>query len=44
MRWATGGMAVRLVMFNILVFLILTTLSLLIGLGLPLPALSGIWP
>ena len=41
MRWATGGMAVRLVMFNVLVFLILTTLRLLTGLGLPLPALPG---
>ena len=41
MRWATGGMAVRLVMFNILVFLLLTTLRLLIGLGLPLPTLPG---
>ena len=41
MRWATGGMAVRLVMFNVLVFLILTTLRLLTGLGLPLPTLPG---
>lgn len=41
MRWATGGMAVRLVMFNVLVFLILTTLRLLLGLGLPLPVLPG---
>ena len=41
MRWATGGMAVRLVMFNVLVFLILTTLRLLVGLGLPLPSLPG---
>ena len=41
MRWMTGGMAVRLVMFNVLVFLILTTLRLLTGLGLPLPTLPG---
>ena len=40
-RWASGGMAVRLVMFNVLVFLILATLRLLIGLGLPLPVLPG---
>lgn len=41
MRWASGGMAVRLVMVNVLVFLILATLRLLVGLGLPLPTLSG---
>ena len=41
MRWATGGMAVRLVMFNVLIFLILTTLRLLTGLGFPFPALPG---
>ena len=41
MRWATGGMAVRLVMFNVLIFLILTTLRLMVGLGLPLPSLPG---
>ena len=41
MRWDTGGMAVRLVMFNVMVFLILTTLRLLVGLGIPLPVLSG---
>ena len=41
MRWMTGGMAVRLVIFNVLVFLILTTLRLLTGLGLPLPTSPG---
>ena len=40
-RWASGGMAVRLVMFNILVFLILATLKLLVNLGLPIPVLPG---
>jgi membrane associated rhomboid family serine protease len=40
-RWASGGMAVRLVMFNALVFLILATLRLLLSLGLPLPVLPG---
>ena len=41
MRWATGGMAIRLVMVNVVVFLALATLRLLVTLGLPLPVPSG---
>ena len=41
MRWATGGMAVRLIMVNVLVFLLLATLRLLVTLGIPIPPLPG---
>ena len=41
MRWATGGMAVRLIMVNVLVFLFLATLRLLVTLGIPVPSLPG---
>ena len=37
MHWATGGMVVRLIMVNILVFLVLTTLFLLKNNGVPIP-------
>ena len=36
-----GGMAIRLVMVNVVVFLALATLRLLVTLGLPLPVPSG---
>lgn len=41
MRWATGGMAVRLIMVNVLVFLLLATLRLLVTLGIPILPLPG---
>ena len=41
MRWATGGMVIRLILVNIGVFLLLATLGLMATLGLPVPNPGG---
>ena len=41
MRWATGGMVVRLLLVNVAVFLLLATLGLLETLGIPVPNPGG---
>ena len=41
MRWATGGMVIRLILVNVGVFLLLATLGLLETLGIPVPNPGG---
>ena len=41
MRWATGGMVIRLILVNVGVFLLLSTLGLLETLGIPVPNPGG---
>jgi len=41
MRWATGGMVIRLILINVGVFLLLATLGLLETLGIPVPNPGG---
>ena len=41
MRWATGGMVIRLILVNVAVFLLLATLGLLETLGISIPNAGG---
>jgi membrane associated rhomboid family serine protease len=41
MRWATGGMVVRLLLVNVAVYLLLATLGLLETMGIPVPNPGG---